>query len=134
MDQSMILLTYKRKMLLMRRDFVRDRHEQNALHLIVGIKDSSESFEETVLKAVEKETGIRLTAIQPLSHTNNAYFFHAQLTDADVNHIVRGEGDILEFFSLKELGTLSLTTETQVFVTKHRDLLETVDQCLPQAS
>lgn len=130
----MILLTYKRKILLMRKDFILDRREQNVMHIIVGVRDGKESFEEAVIKSVKKETGITLKTTRLLSHTSKAYFFHAQLTDADVNSIVRNDGELLEFFSLKELGTLSLTAETQVFFTKHRDLLEKVDQVCPMGT
>lgn len=127
MDQSAILLTYKRKMLVMRRDFIRDRHEQNTTHFIVGIKSGKDSFEQAIRKTVVKETGILLKTIELLSHTDREYFFHAQLTDADVNHIIRGEGEILEFFSYKELETVALSDVTKMFIQRHRDLLEKVD-------
>lgn len=111
----------------MRKDFIRDRHEQNTMHFIIGIKEKKESFEKTVLKAVERETGILLKTIELLSCNEGEYFFHASLTDADVNHIVRGEGEIIEFFSLKELETSMLSEVTRTFITKHRDVLEKVD-------
>lgn len=128
MDQSAILLTYKRKMLVMRRDFIRDRHEKNTMHFISGIKSGRDSFEQAIRKTVVKETGIQLQTVQLLSHNETDYFFHAELSDRDVNNMVRCEGQLLEFFSYKELQTLLLSDLTKLFIEKHKDLLEKVDQ------
>ena len=111
----------------MRKDFIRDRREQNIVHFIGGVKEGKESFEKAIRRAVIKETGIALQAVQLLSHTDKDYFFHAQLSDADVNNMVRCEGQLLEFFSLKDLDQLLLSEGTKVFITKHKDVLERVD-------
>lgn len=115
-------------MLAMRKDFIRDRREQNIVHFISGIKGGKESFEKAIRRAVTKETGIALQTVQLLSHTEADYFFHAQLSDADVNNMVRCDGQLLEFFSLKDLDQLLLSEGTKVFITKHKDVLEKVDQ------
>lgn len=124
MDQSTILLTYKRKVLLMRKDFVIDKSEQNFWHFIAGIKDEDQSYEEAIKNVVEEEIGIELNALELISYGPKEFFYHANLTDENVNNIVRAEGKIFDFFSLKELGGLSLTLLTKLLITKHRDLLE----------
>lgn len=128
MHQSIILLTYKRRVLLKRKDFILDRREQNFWHFIVGVKDKNESFEEAIQKEVEKETGIKLEAIELISHNKKEYFYHACLTDSNVNDIVRPEGEVIEFFSLKELDSLSLSILTKLLISKHGDLFEKVDE------
>lgn len=111
----------------MRKDIIIDRKEQNFWHFIAGIKDSNQSSEETIKKVVEKEIGIKLSCLELISNEDKEYFYHTNLTDTDVNNIVREEGKIFDFFSLKELDSLSLSVITKSLLTKHKDLLEKVD-------
>ncbi len=132
MHQSIILLTYKGKVLLMHKDYILTTLNQDPWHFIFGIKEKNESSEETVQREVKKETGIQLKIIEFLScldhHNEKKYFYHTHLTDDNVNNIVRQDGKILEFFSLKELNTLSLSIATKLLLKRHKNVLEKVDQ------
>lgn len=132
MDQSIILLTYKGKVLLMHKDFILAALGEDPWHFIFGVKEKSESSEETIQREVEKETGIQLNTIEFLScldhNDEKKYFYHTHLTDDNVNNIVRQEGKILGFFSPKELDALSLSHVTKLLLAKHKDLLGKVNE------
>ena len=135
MDQSIILLTYKGKVLLMHKDYILATLDQNPWHFISGAKEKDESFEETIQREVEKETSIHLKTIELVEHDDNKYFYHTHLTDDNVNNIVRRDGKILEFYSLKEVDKLSLSLSTKLLIGKHRDLLgKVVTPSLPPRS
>ncbi|RJQ38040.1 hypothetical protein C4559_02345 [Candidatus Microgenomates bacterium] len=128
MDQRMmILLTYKRKVLLACKDLILPGPQPKFWHFIVGAKDKNQSSEENMKKVVQDETGITLDNLELISQNQKESFYHTHLTDENVNNIVRAEGKILEFFSLKELGGLSLSILTKLLITKHKDLLEKAD-------
>lgn len=126
--QSLILLTYKGKILLMHRDS--SPLVQSAWGFIEGEKEKNKSFEESIFEKVEKELNIKLTNAAFLSDSrlDNVHkcFYHADLTDKDVNNITRDEGQTLEFFSFHEVEKLSLTESSKKFLIKHRDFLEKV--------
>ncbi len=111
----------------MRKDYVIDPREQNPWHCIAAVKGKSESFEESMLREVKKETGIHLKTTALLDRDREKHFFHTHLTDANVNNIVRQDGKVLGFFSPKELDTISLSDETKSLITSHKDLLEKVE-------
>lgn len=128
MDQSIILLTYKGKVLLAHKDYILTTLNQEPWHFIFGVKEKNESFEETIQREVKKETSIQLGTIEFLGslvgEDEKKYFYHTHLTDDNVNNITRRDGKILEFFSLKELDALSLSISTKLFIAKHRGLLD----------
>ncbi|MBI2430606.1 MAG: NUDIX hydrolase [Candidatus Levybacteria bacterium] len=132
MNQSIILLTYKGKVLLMHKDYILATLGEDPWHFIFGVKEKNESFEETIKREVEKETGIQLKSVDFLSSLDDSvekkYFYHTHLTDDNVNNIVRRDGKILGFFSLKELDTLSLSLATKLLIRRHRDLLAKTSQ------
>lgn len=123
MDQSIILLTYKGKVLLMHKDYILATLDQNPWRFISGVKEKDESFEETIQREVEKETSIQLKTIELVEQDEKKYFYHTNLTDDNVNNIVRRDGKILEFYSLKELDKLSLSLSTRLLIARHKDLL-----------
>jgi len=132
MDQSIVLLTYKGKVLLMQKDYILATLDVNHWHFIGGVGTKNESPEETIQREVKKETSIQLGSLQFLESIVDKnvrkHFYHTHLTDDNVNHIVRRDGKILEFFSVKELDTLSLAVLTQLLLKKHKDLVEKTDQ------
>lgn len=79
------------------------------------------------LKSAEKETSVKLKSVELLesdSYKSGDSFYHATLSDDNVNNIKRNEGQTLNFFTLKEIKKLSLTTIAQEFLEKHEDFLQ----------
>ncbi|MBU2632716.1 NUDIX hydrolase [Patescibacteria group bacterium] len=128
MDISLILLTYKGKILLTNKDYPDHSVEKSAWCFISEHKKTNSSPKDTILKKVIEETAISLNAIKFLSsckYKNKIrHFFYGTLTDDNVNNIKRPEGKLINFFSIKELGNLSLTVSSQLLIEKHRDLLD----------
>lgn len=112
---GLILLTYKGKVLLMhKQDGVLDE----VIHpwsFIGGIKEKSESFEKTLTRRVHKEMGIKIENVEFISEL----YYHARLTDDNVNSIKRSENQLLDFFSPEEVKKLFLSQSTQVFFSKY---------------
>jgi len=114
-----ILLTYKGKALLMYKKSSPMDEEKHAWCFISGIKENRESFENAMARKVEKETGIKIEKVEFVSES----CYHARLTDDNVNKIERAEGQLLDFFTLKELGKLFLSSTTAQFISKHGALI-----------
>lgn len=123
---SLILLTYKGKILVMHRD--NNPLVQNPWTFIEGKRGAKTSFLETIIRKVEEETSLRLEEPKFISSAKDdgteKHFFHADLSDKEVNSINRDEGLTLGFYSLKEIEKLSLTASTRAFVAKVRDFME----------
>ena len=116
---SLILLTYKGKVLLMhKQDSVIDEGK-HPWCLIGGIKEKRESFENAMSRRVEKEMGIKIEKVEYVSE----FCYHARLTDDNVNKIQRAENQLLDFFTLKEVGNLFLSNTTAQFISKHSALI-----------
>ncbi|HBB76199.1 MAG: hypothetical protein A2186_00420 [Candidatus Levybacteria bacterium RIFOXYA1_FULL_41_10] len=118
-SSSLILLTYKNKALLMYRQNSAIDEEKHAWSFIGGTKATKESFEDALGKIIEKEMGIRVENVEFVSRS----CYHACLTDDNVNHIQRAEGQTLAFFTLKELQKLLLSSPTREFVSRHGSLI-----------
>lgn len=129
-DASLILLTYKGKVLLMHRNSMPSLSKISDWSFIGGVKDKNKSSEETIYRDVERETSIKLERVELVSDVlyNNSrrHFYFARLTDENVNDMKREDGQTLDFFNLRELDRLNLSASTKLFVVKHRDLLEQV--------
>ena len=135
-DSSLILLTYKGKILLML--FENDPLIFNSPYLIKnhtwkfigGTKGAHDSFRDSIVKKVRRITGVNLSEINVLSTIvsgkEKTYLYHAKLSDEQVNNIERGEGHLLQFFSFKELETLPLSDTTKLFISKNRDFMEKI--------
>lgn len=87
----------------------------------IGVNtDKNESSKDAITKQVEGEMSVKIKTIQILSK----YCFHAELSDDDVNNIKREEGQLLNFFTLRELQKLQLTPSTRQFVASFGSLID----------
>ena len=117
--QSLILLTYKGKVLLMNKSDGPMDTQQHAWTLIEGAASQKEMTEKALIKEVERQMGIKIEKAERVAES----YYHAQLTDNDVNNIDRSEGQLLDFFTRRELDNLLLSSPTQQFIQKHGDLI-----------
>ncbi len=128
LNESLILLTYKEKILLMIRNYVFNSGMQKIWCMVGGEKGNNESFEKTITRCIKEEMNIEIGDVKLLSvlptDGKNTYFFHGKLTDNNVNLIQRAEGQELQFFDLKELGKLQLAASANLFFTQNRTTLE----------
>jgi len=108
---TLILLTYKSKVLLMQKQ-KNPLDNNNVWSLIGGTGGMS--------KTIEREMGIKIENLEMVSKS----CYHAGLTDENVNQITRSDGQSLAFFSRQELQNLSLTDTTREFVSKHGELIQ----------
>ena len=118
-SSSLILLTYKGKALLMHKQKSVIDEEVHPWSFIGGIKENKESFEHAMSRRVEKEMGIKIENVEYVSEL----CYHARLTDDNVNKIQRAENQLLDFFTLKELKNLFLSSLTVQFISKHSGLI-----------
>lgn len=127
-DSALILLSYKNKILLMLKD--KPAILSNLWRFIKVEKDEEKSFEESLFNKVKYEMGVRIESIEFLSKArfddSTLHFFHARLTDFDVNTISRSEGQDINFYSVKEVRDLRMTTSTKLFINKHQQLVDTI--------
>jgi NADH pyrophosphatase NudC (nudix superfamily) len=122
MDQTspgLILLTYKGKVLLMHKQASVIDQENHPWSFISGIKDKQESFEKTLTRRVQKEAGIQIENVEFVSES----CYHAKLTDDNVNKIQRAENQLLDFFTIKEVRKLFLSSATAKFISNHASLI-----------
>ncbi len=131
-NESMILLTYKEKILLMIRDYDLIARLKKTWCMIGGKKESNESFDKAITRKIKEEMNIevhnvKLLLISP-SLNRDIHFYHGRLTDNDVNRIERSDGQELQFFNLKELDKLQLAASASLFFTKHRSKIEQLIQ------
>ena len=128
LNESLILLTYKEKILLMIRNYVVNSGVQKTWCMVGGEKGINESFEKTIVRKIKEEMSIEISDVKFLlnspSDNKNTHFYHGKLTDNNVNFIQRAEGQELQFFNLKELGKLNLTTSADSFFTENRNIVE----------
>lgn len=127
-ESCLILLTYKGKVLLLNQEDIPTDMVFEDWHFIEVHKLKNKSLEDTIVKEVARETGIQLSEINLVSglsyNEQLKYFFHAKLTDDHVNHIERYDGQLIQFFTLKEISALSLSPLTKLLIVNHQDLLQ----------
>jgi ADP-ribose pyrophosphatase YjhB (NUDIX family) len=127
-NESLILLTYKEKILLMIRNYVFNSGAQKIWRMIGGEKGNNESFEKTIARRIKEEMNIEINDIKFLlttpSENKNTYFYHGKLTDNNVNFIERAEGQELQFFDLKELNKIQLTSSANLFFSQNKNIVE----------
>lgn len=93
--------------------------EKHPWCFIGAVKGKDESFEKAMARRVEKETGIRIENVKHLSNL----FYHADLTDDNVNKMKRAENQLLDFFSLREINKLILTNSSKDLVQRFGALI-----------
>lgn len=129
-DASMVLLTFKGKVLLMLRDNNPAIREPNTWCFIGGAREEHESFEQAILREVLEETNIKLNQVRFLTsieyNDRQKCFYHAELQEKDISNLKVGEGQKQEFFKVDDLENLQLATSTRMFIEKHRDILNHV--------
>ncbi len=118
-NRGLILLTYKHKTLLMHKSNSAVDPEDHPWTFISGVKDKKESFEQALKRRVEQETGININNVTMISEC----FYHSELTDENVNQMVRRDNQLLNFFTKKEVDKLRLSTSTKEFIQKHYELI-----------
>lgn len=116
---GIILLTYKGKALLMYKFESAIDEEVHEWSFIRGIRKENETLKQALLRIVEKEAGIKVDEIEAVSEN----FFHARLTDDNVNRIKRSEGQLLDFFTLPDLQKLRLEEYTKFFALRFGNLI-----------
>lgn len=119
---SLILLTYKGKVLLMQKQDSANDKEQHPWCFISVVKNKEESFESAISRQVQKETGIKIDNIECVSENS----YSAKLTDENVNKIERAENQQLDFFGPNELSKLLLSSATREFVFKHGSIIHPI--------
>ncbi len=98
-------------------------HKQNSVidteihpwSFIGGLKEKDKPLEKTLTKIIHREMGISVENIEFLSDS----YYHARLTDNNVNQIKRKENQLLDFFTLRETEKLFLSLATKDFILKH---------------
>jgi hypothetical protein len=127
-NESLILLTYKEKILLMIKNYVFNSGLEKTWCMIGGEKGAHESFEKTINRKIKEDMNIEVSDVKFLldspSDNKNIHFYHGKLTDKNVNFMQRAEGQELQFFDLKELNKLNLTTSADLFFTRNRNIVE----------
>jgi len=120
---SLILLTYKNKALLSYKQ--KDSLDEGGRpwSLIASTKNIHETFENAFERRLQDELGIKVDNVEHVSDS----FYHASLTDSNVNQIKREEGQLFSFFTIKELKNLLLTVPTREFVSKHGNLISEIN-------
>lgn len=116
---GLILLTYKGKALLMYKTDSPIDVEKHEWCFINGKRNEKESFEQALSRKVEKEANIKVNEVELVSEN----FYHARLTDDNVNQIKRGERQLLDFFTLRDIQKLHLEASTKSFVSKFGNLI-----------
>ena len=116
---SLILLTYKGKVLLMYKMNSAIDAEKHEWCFIGGGRGEKESYEQALSRRVEIEANIKIEDVEFLSES----CYHASLTDDNVNNIRRDEGQLLDFFTLREIQKLTLSEATKLFIDKHGALI-----------
>jgi len=119
---SLILLTYKGKVLLMHKQKSVIDEESHPWCLIGAVRGKKESFVKALSRRVKKETGIEIENVEFISES----YYHASLTDDNVNKMQRAENQLLDFFTLKEVNKLFLASETAKFIAGHSSLISPI--------
>lgn len=128
LNESLALLTYKEKILLMIKNYVLNSGAQKTWSMIGGEKGDGETSEKTIIRKIKEEMNIRINDIKFLlvspSGNKDTYFYHGKLTDNNVNLIERSEGQELQFFDLKELNKITLAASANQFFSQNKEIIE----------
>lgn len=114
-----ILLTYKGKALMHYKFNSAIDTEKHDWRFIGGELRAKETPVDALSRMVKDEANIKIDDVKLVS--NN--FYHARLTDENVNQIQRSEGQLLDFFTLSDLKKLQMDSETRNFTTQYGNLI-----------
>ena len=127
-NETLILLTYKEKILLMIRNYVFNSGIRKTWSMIGGKKEDNESCEKTISRKIKEEMNIKIADVKLILTTSSGdkeiYFYHGKLTDDNVNFIQRSEGQELQFFDLDELNSIQLAASADLFFTQNKNIIE----------
>jgi len=127
-NESLVLLTYKEKILLMIRNYVFNSGLQKTWSMIGGKNEINESNEKTIVRKIKEDMNIKIKDVKFLltsfSEDKDISFYYSKLTDDNVNFIERSDGQELQFFNLRELNKLQLTTSADRFFTQNKAIIE----------
>jgi hypothetical protein len=125
---TLVLLTYKGKVLLTFQEADPTLSLTVFWSFLGGVAQKNMQMRDSALQLVEEKIGITLSSVTlvAVQMINNSleHFYATQLSDDEVNHIVRSEKQMLSFFSLSELKNLTLSTNTRYFATRYADLVK----------
>jgi ADP-ribose pyrophosphatase YjhB (NUDIX family) len=123
-----IILTYKGKVLVMHTENNPLLLNEVVWRFIGRNREKGKSMEETILREVEKQTGIKLSHVEFLStieeDDTQKHFYHGRLTDSNVNNMNRDQGQTIQFYSMRELEKIPLTPATKKFISQHSNVFE----------
>ena len=118
-NPELILLTYKGKALLMYQYENSIDEENHEWTFVNAVKKNNESTKNALSRSIMNETGIKIDKIEYLGKN----YYHARLTDNEVNNIKRDELQLLNFFTLSEVQELRLHPSTRNFVNQFGNLI-----------
>jgi ADP-ribose pyrophosphatase YjhB (NUDIX family) len=91
-------------------------------------KEKGKSMEDTIIREVSRQIGIKLPKVEFLSTIDDddtqKHFYHGKLTDADVNNMDRENGQTIQFYSMRELEKVPLSPTTKHFLSQHSNIFE----------
>ena len=124
--QSLVLLTYKGKILLRLQESDptlignnRITAKSNVWSFIGATISKNKTIKESIVEKVKRSTSIQLTNInyvKGITQDKNIHYFHAELSDNNINNIVRKDGEVMQFFTLNEIDGLTLSMPSREFV------------------
>lgn len=127
-EHALIILTYKNKVLVMHTENNPLLLNEVVWRFIGRNREKGKTMEETLLREVEKQTGIKLGEIEFLStieeDNTTKHFYLGRLTDTNVNNMNRDNGQTIQFYSMKELGKIPLSPSAQKFISQHHNIFE----------
>lgn len=127
-ESVFIVLSYKRKLLLCRKEDYSTLVNKNAWSFIGKSISKSEQSEQAIVKEVQAELNITLSSMVLIAsqgeYEEKITFYQAELTDKNVNEIHRNEGQEIQFFTLKEIEKLVLAPLIQDFLLNHKNNLD----------
>jgi ADP-ribose pyrophosphatase YjhB (NUDIX family) len=127
-EQVNIILTYKGKVLIMHTENNPLLLNEVVWRFIGRNREKGKTMEETILREVEKQTGIKLNAVDFLSTLTEdgiqKHFYHGKLTDSNVNNMKRDQGQTIQFYTMHELEKIPLSPSTKKFISQHHDIFQ----------
>lgn len=133
-DLSLIILTYKNKVLLRLHNTdplalsIQSNSKKNVWSFLSVSREKNKTLKSSIISKVERETGIKLDGATLLldagTDAYNKHIFHASLNDDNVNSMHRVNGETLQFFAIKELTQLNLTDSTKSFIETNDSIMQ----------